>query len=419
MFISKSIIENIGEDVVNQYLRNQGISLKELTGGKEVEYLVSDLLNDKRLTLEQVKQFFFDELMFGKRRFIRVFNLDRCKKILYEEDWYKKLEKEFSIPSLEFNNIISTIPTKEDSKKIAAIHTEYDERREIRNINILFAYYIAIKQRGSTFCYIPVQFDLEKKLIIVKAWRRQNIEDEETYKTSFMMDDAIQWFDKNFEYSKKKMSYRYKEILYNMNKGIVSELFEKIPSYKDAESLQEDIVEFSEVILRKMDLENKTLVDKSYSIPRGVMDIQDELLKLIQRLAVADYFMNRDYNQVWEMGISAIVNSVKFNDKENVLAVVSGEDKRKPVFCSKSFLVLLKSMEESKTVNTIWISFKYDNRTIRVNYDASNEDYLEIGNLSNNKNFTRDEFDYIWEVLMQYESENNCKIEEMDRAVVS
>jgi hypothetical protein len=420
MYISNSIIVNIGEESIKPFLKEKGVSSEKLANGQNVENLISDLLDIKQLNVADVKDFFFNELMFGKRRYIRVFNLDKIKKLMYEEDWYDILNKEYNIPSLEFNSIISTLVSVDEPNKIAAIHTEYNEKKEINRISILFVYHIAIKGKGNSCCYIPVEFDLMNKLIVIKAWRRQGIADDEKYKPAYLMDKTILWFEKNLNYSIKSMSDKHKETLYSMNKGLVKELFDKIPSYGDAIQLDKDIDNFSDSILKKMNLENRKLEkDGTYSLPIGVMDIKDELLKLTQRIAVSDYFMKREYDEVWNMGISAIVNSVKFNDNEDVLAVVSGAEKRKPVFCSKSFLVLLKSIEESKTVDTIWIAFKYDNKTMRINYDASKNDYyLEIGVLSSQRDFTQKEFEYIWEVLTRYESDDNTKVEKMDRAIV-
>lgn len=42
--------------------------------------------------------------------------------------------------------------------------------------------------------------------------------------------------------------------------------------------------------------------------------------------------MNRDYDEVCNMGILAIVNSVRIRVKENILAIVIGEEKNKNCF---------------------------------------------------------------------------------------
>lgn len=420
MHISRSIVINVGEDVIKNFLNENDVPKEKLLNGQNIEILISDLIESKHLRVKDVNDFFLEELMFGKRRYQRVYKLNSIKNIKYEEDWYEPLKKQYNIPSLEFNNILSTLVSKEEPRKIAAIHTEYNEEEEINKISILFVCYIALKDKGNSCCYIPVEFDLLNKRIVIKAWRRKGVLNDEEYKPTYLMDSIISWLEKNLKYTKKLMSYKHKETLYNMTKSLVEELFDKIPSYKDSAKLSSDINTFSNAILRKMNLENKICKENGeYSIPIGVMDIKDELLKLIQRISVSDYFMNRDYEEVWEMRISAVVNSVKFNDREDILAIVSGAEKRKPVFGAKSFLVLLKSLEESKAVETIWIAFKYNKKLLRVSYDASKNDYyLEIGLLSNQREFTRDEFEYIWEVLTRYESDDNIQAEKMDRAIV-
>jgi hypothetical protein len=420
MHISRSIVLNVGEDVIKNFLNYKDVPKEKLLNGQNMEMLISDLIKSKHLKVKDINHFFFEELMFGKRRYQRIYKLNSIKNIKYEEDWYKPLKEQYDIPSLEFNNVLSTLVSKDEPRKIAAIHTEYNEEEEINRISILFVCYIALKDKGNSCCYIPVEFDLLKKRIVIKAWRRQGVLNDEEYKPTSLMDSLISWLEKNLKYTKKIMSHKHKETLYNMTESLVEELFDKIPSYKDSVKLTTDINTFSNLILRKMNLENKICKENGeYSIPIGVMDVKDELLKLIQRISVSDYFMNREYEEAWEMGISAMVNSVKFNDREDILAVVSGAEKRKPVFGAKSFLVLLKSLEESKAVETIWIAFKYNKKLLRVNYDASKNDYyLEIGLLSNQREFTRDEFEYIWEVLTRYESDNNLQAKKLDRAIV-
>lgn len=420
MHISRSIVVNVGEDVIYSFLRDKKVHKEKLLNGQNVEMLISDLIDSKQLKVEDINDFFFEELMFGKRRYMRIFELKKINKIKYAEDWYDPLKMEYDIQSLEFNNILSTLVSKEDPKKIAAIHTEYNEKKEIKKISILFVCYIALKDKGNSCCYIPVEFDLIKKIIVIKSWRRQGVLDDEKYKPTNLMDDIISWLERNLKYTKNRVSDKHKETLYTMTKELVTELFDKIPSYEDSKKLTNDIEAFSDSILKKMNLENKVLDENGkYSIPVGVMDIKDELLKLIQRISVSDYFMEREHEEVWNMGISSIVCSVKFNDTEDVLAVVSGVDKKKPVFGSKSFLMLLRSIEESKAVDTIWIAYKYNNKTKRINYDASKNDYyLEIGELSQQRDFTREEFEYMWEVLTQYESYDNLEIKKLDRAFV-
>lgn len=49
------------------------------------------------------------------------------------------------------------------------------------------------------------------------------------------------------------------------------------------------------------------------------------------------------------MGIDAIIAKIKFSDNENVLTSMSNQGDKKPIFCTKTFLSLKKSMGRFQT----------------------------------------------------------------------
>lgn len=418
MNIGNSIITNIEEKAIKSFLRKNGVSTEKLINNQNLGKLISEELDAEKFDISMLETFLFEELMFGKRKYMRIYRLDDIRNIKYEEDWNKLVNQDIG-NSLNFNNIMTVQTSINESKKIAAIQTIYNDKDEIVKISILLVYPIKLKDGSSSNFYIPVEFDLIKKLLIIKAWRRNGVSGEYQYRPSTLMDETSLWLDNNLDYSKENENQNDKETLYNMSKELSYEVFMKIPAYKESDSFFKEINDFSNSVLSNMELECTYKEQGKVCIPNGVMDINDELLKLIQRLTISDYFMNRDYNDVWNMGLKAVVNCVKFNDQENILAILSGENKKNPVFCSKSFLMLFKSIEESKLVNTIWISFKYNDNKVRITYDTSkNDEYLEIAILSDFKYFSRGLFEHIWEVFIEYETSNNPKNEELDQAVI-
>lgn len=88
MYISRSIVLNVGEDVIKNFLNDKDVSKKKLLNGQNMEMLISDLIDNKNLKVKDINDFFFEELMFGKRRYQRIYKLDSIKNIKYEEDWY-------------------------------------------------------------------------------------------------------------------------------------------------------------------------------------------------------------------------------------------------------------------------------------------------------------------------------------------
>ena len=118
---------------------------------------------------------------------------------------------------------------------------------------------------------------------------------------------------------------------------------------------------------------------------------------------MSDYFFRRNYNAVWDMGLSAVVNSVKLSELDNAITIVKSEDNNKPVFCGKPFLMLLGAMENTRQVDALCISFMYRDKKFRVSYDATKEDYISIGILSGQEDFCEEDYQMIWEMLKKYE----------------
>jgi hypothetical protein len=114
------------------------------------------------------------------------------------------------------------------------------------------------------------------------------------------------------------------------------------------------------------------------------------------------------------MNLSAVINSVKFSDLDNSITIIKSENNINPVFCAKPFLMLLTAMEDSDQVDTINISFRNRNRKFRIRYDATKEEYIEIGILDPEDYYLED-YEKIWEILKQYDyakdksAQGDCK----------
>ena len=138
--------------------------------------------------------------------------------------------------------------------------------------------------------------------------------------------------------------------------------------------------------------------------------------KEIIRNLLNDY--NKNYNEIWNMGIDAIIAKIKFSDNENVLTSMSNQGDKKPIFCTKTFLSLKKSMEDSKLVEKLWIARKRERGELNVRYDASNEDYLELL-FDYAPRYKEEDLRIVMEMYADYGSENFGKITNDNKRNVS
>lgn len=400
MYINDNIIENIGQEEIKRYLKKRGISENKF--GKDFQFWLSDLI-DVQISRDEFEEYCYDALMFGKRKYIRSYEIINTRILKDENKWIKKLKKDFAINSLNFNKILSTSLQPGEDWKIAALKTSDDEKGDLNEIAILFQCYVCKNGNIDACTYIPVEFDLKNKILLIKSWRRLGLQGEEEYKYNHLMDKVFEWVSNNLEVEIKKSQLNYKTTLANMNESLIKELLNAIPTSRKLSVIRDYFPKVEAVILSKIDFENKYNNGEEERLPENVMKIQDELSNLVTRAIVSDYFFKRKYDTVWGLGLSAIVNSVKLSDLDNSITIVKSENNNKPVFCGKPFLMLLGAMESSNQVDSLCISFTNRDKKFRVSYDATKEDYITIGILSGQEDFCANDYQVIWEMLKKYE----------------
>lgn len=88
---------------------------------------------------------------------------------------------------------------------------------------------------------------------------------------------------------------------------------------------------------------------------------------------------------------------------------MSSQDSEKPIFCSKTFMYLKKSMEDAKLVEKLWVVKKRSRGKINIRYDATNEEYLGIL-IKFGVRYAEEDLDVAMEIYKEYESEISRKI---------
>ncbi len=405
--IRDSLIENIGEADISRFLKKRGIEKKDL--GQSFKYFVSNEVGTG-VSEEEFEEFCYNNLMYGKRKLIRVFEIANKRKLTDDDLWLNALKQDFLVDSLNMSKILRTNVSSIDNWKVVAVKTIDDERGEIGTISILFECYIKVTKKickDQDWCaYIPVEVDLKNGLLLVKAWRRQNVENEDEYKNHTLMNKIVVWLKEKIGIKVKFIQIDYKKILANMNESLIQELLNAIPACSEVDLMKDFFQNVETKVMDQISFENVIEKDGKKVFNGRIIDISQEMKNMIIRAVVSDYFFNRSLCEVDKMNLSAVINSVKFSDLDDSITIVKSENNNKPVICAKPFLMLLTAMEDSDSVDTISISFRYRNRKFRISYDATKEEYIEIGILDPEDYYLAD-FEEIWGILKKYEHGKN------------
>ena len=130
--------------------------------------------------------------------------------------------------------------------------------------------------------------------------------------------------------------------------------------------------------------------DGEKTLGKNIFDFEDEVEKMLEKLCISDYFYDIPYDEIWKMGVKTIVSKIKFKDLEHVLTILSSEASEAPIFCTKTFLSLKKSLEDAKLVERLWIEHDRSHGRLKLSYDATKDEYLEMRILSNIRFTERD-----------------------------
>lgn len=109
---------------------------------------------------------------------MRVYSLtaSTCLRLKSRDSWGRLMRK-YQIPDWAYNQIIATIPQKEDSTKLAAIQEERRNGNLIR-VHLIFVFCMLKDSAGQIeeeCSYLPVTIDMEQRCMIVKVWNQHGI----------------------------------------------------------------------------------------------------------------------------------------------------------------------------------------------------------------------------------------------------
>lgn len=420
MYVNGSLLKNVNYNNLINFLKDKGCIKSEGESGKDTTSWISGLLDDERITLTELNEFLFQELFYGRSNMINVFEIVSCRKLRDEEVWLERLLESYNINSINFNEIISTVVHQDAPIKIIVMDTLIDEEGKVTCVDMILARYIRINLNGKesdSCCFVPIKFDLDNKLLIIKIRNQYGIPQKE-HRPKATLEKIVEDLKLEMDFETITYDYKHQKVLYNMSKGLLEELYKIVPNYNSVNEMDEYVEELIDNVIKNMDISNvEEDAQGKIRINKGVIDLKDEIKKVLQQLVVSDYFFNGNVDVFSKNNVSAVMTSIKFNDKEKNTAKLTGEDNSKVIVCSRTFMSMRKSIEAVENVFALSIAYKRKNDSIEVKLDASEKDRLSILIL-NQKNYTEEDYNKIWGIYKKYEKKSIKTIKEYRKEYV-
>ena len=409
MFVIKPVVNNIRDTKLIHYLKCKGV--KKQDEDIDLSEWVEQLIREERVTEEEINKCVLNELVYGSRRLVRIYGLKNVRKIKREEDWETFLD-EYNCPSLNFNKIITTALVGDDKIRVCAVSTEMEEL-VIKKIQIIFVYNMFIKNRenesiSNCYSYIPVIFDLEEKLVTVKVQNREEgIEDNSP---SDQLETIMECLQDVLGFETKAITENTQSVLYRMSKALFDDFFKNLPNVRELENKKENLPAIVDMLLKNVSLENSKEISGMITMEKEVINVEEEIYKLLQQVALYDYLKNHDMRCLLE-NTDRYISRVKFSDIDNLTASLNSEAGVKCIFDAKTFMCVRNSLDLVEQIVSIVVSFPVNSSRgiLSVKYDASDARYLTI-HILNGRYYAEEDYKIIWELYKKYESNNNAEI---------
>lgn len=409
MAVVESIIDNVRDTKLTNFLKERKVIREDGDKGMKMHLWLQKILDEGKTTIEELNECLYHELMFGHRRFIRSYELKYIRKIKRENDWNEFLMI-YDCPNMNFNRILETTLFNDEKVKIAAMHSII-VGEVIQRVDILFVYNMEIKNRETdttkhSYSYLPTTLDLNEKTIRIKVWNREDALDGNT--PIEQIENIFNRLKQNLEFDTRLIAIDPQKVLYKMSKALFDNFFKQLPNIDEVEAKKNDMAIITNNFLSGVTLQNTEYDGGKITMNPEVINVQEEMYKLLQQVALYDYLKDNEIQTLLD-NTDRYISRIRFSDRDNLTASLTSETGVKCIFDAKTFMCVRNSLDLVESIVSIVVSFVPPNSKglLSVKYDASDRTYLNI-HILNNRYYTEEEFAKIWELYKKYESENNA-----------
>lgn len=407
MAVAESMINNVRNTKVTDYLKKKGVTATQDEKGMLLHLWLEKLLNEERITPAELNQCLFQELMYGKRRFIRFYELRNIRKIKREDDWQQFLQ-EFQCSGMNFNRILETSLSDDRKLKVSAMSTSV-LNGSIQTVDILFLFNMKIRDRktegeANCYSYLPVTFDFCNKALTIKVWNR-----EEGLEDNTPLDQILYVYAKlvrHLAFDVKEITVNPQVVLYRMSKALFDDFFIQLPNIDEIVEKRASLQNIINQFLANVTLQNVEEADGKLIMNPEVMNMEEEMYKLLQQVALFDYLKDNNITTLL-LNTDKYVSRIRFNDRDNLTASLTSEKGVRCIFDAKTFMCVRNSLDLVESIVALVVSFVKDKGLLSVKYDASDRQYLNI-HILQERYYSEEDYRKIWELYRTYESEDNA-----------
>lgn len=197
-------------------------------------------------------------------------------------------------------------------------------------------------------------------------------------------------------------------ILYDMSRDLFDKFYQQLPNIKMIEQKKSELGKVADILLKGVEL-NYVSKDKDglLRMDPGLIDLEDELYKLLQQVALVDYLEKEKIDTLLPEN-EIYISKIRFSDRDNLEASLTGENGLDCIYDKKTFMGIRNSLDIVKRIVAMRLIFPQERGNLQVKYEVNDRRYMVI-HILEGKNYTMDEFKEAWELYKKYERQRTDK----------
>lgn len=403
MHIAKELLYNVSSSNLNRFLSEHDIKNEQKMRYADHRVMLEQFIKDGLITIGDLNDFFYRELLYGHHRLMRVYFMSAksCLQLKHKEGW-DELMRKFQITDWDYNQIIETIPQRAETIKLATIQEERVAGELVR-IHLIFVFCMLKDTQSaveSECSYLPVTIDLDQRCMIVKVWNQNGLEKDS--RPQDQLDLVYDTLEETLGIEPdKERTVDPQNVLYDMSKELFNMFFERLPNIKAINEKRQELDGIIDTILKNIPLEHVKQKNGKLYMPNGIIDLEEELYKMIQQTALYDYREDHALESLLPRE-EKYVSKIRFSDRDNLSANLTGENGVDCIYDAKTFMCIRDSLDIVKRIISLTVNFPRDRGALQVKYEADNYGFLTL-HILDGKYYSETEFQQIWELYKEYE----------------
>jgi len=398
MILSELVTDNIRKETQVKFISEQGLLAEYSHDGRNFNVFVQDSVNEEKMDRGTLENFLFEELFYGYQRETYIYRVATYNEnILTASEFFPKIRESYDYVNSNIFNFITCIIGDIEEKDLVAMKVIYSrDTSKVAKVRMIFGKKVSVVSKGEltkTISYIPIEWDIAEKIIIIKVAPKRNLFDKSMTPENlnkYYLNKIIYIFDIDIA----PFDSIHKEAICEMSKALYQQLYNKMVRTKPL-GIDEFVDKMSIQLTEKLNIEGLQLK----ATVNNIFNIKDILTKQVENILISDILFDVENGDDLE-GVKGVVTYLKFNDGKRISARLRGQKCREPIFDSESYMSLRSAIEcaqRTSRLGIVWLE-KFDR--LRVAYDATD---LGCLNIHFYRNLCKEEFEYGLQMYWKYE----------------